>query len=235
MHCATTPPPALLSGPSKFSTTVVKRYLPYYPSRMTATEHSYHKTAQCLEQIFTPTILNAPNITEMTTRAISSLPSTVRFANKLVPQSFHNVKYAAFRKNEMDGLMERDVFAFTSHENAASHCAYGSRFVDHLKHEGTLDDYEKTRFVVQQFNAGHGLFTHVLTDQHALLQILLTLLACFPNMDIITNDASKAYVQSETEIRRNIFVRPPSFLGYPPEFLLRVICPLYGMSEAGAY
>jgi len=48
-------------------------------------------------------------------------------------------------------------------------------------------------------------------------------------------DISQAYIQSNTYLSRDIFIRPPPKLNLQPEIILRVVKPLYGVPEARNY
>lgn len=67
----------------------------------------------------------------------------------MIPQLKDHNKYAASRKKEIDGLINRGVFMPAHISDTSGHRIYGSRFVDYVKHEGTLEAYEKFRFIIQ--------------------------------------------------------------------------------------
>jgi len=48
-------------------------------------------------------------------------------------------------------------------------------------------------------------------------------------------DILQAYVQSNTYLSRDIFIRPPLELNLQLGIILRVVKPLYGVPEAGNY
>ncbi|KAI0996562.1 hypothetical protein K3495_g11622 [Podosphaera aphanis] len=50
---------------------------------------------------------------------------------------------------------------------------------------------------------------------------------------VTLRDVSQAYVQFTTVLKRNIFVRPPKESNLSEDSILRVVRPLYGMSQAG--
>lgn len=157
------------------------------------------------------------------------------FTARQIPQSSDNKKYTASRQKEVDGLMQRGVFTIAKENDAKGLRIYGSRFVDTMKNEGTPEAFEKSRLVVQGFNDKHDFLTHSPTVQRASQRLLLAIAPCDPRMEFIIRDVSQAFVQSETSIKRPIFVRPPSILGYPHGTLFRVNRPLYGIPEAGIH
>jgi len=52
-------------------------------------------------------------------------------------------------------------------------------------------------------------------------------------MSLYLRDISQAYVQSNTHLSRDIFIRPPHELGLGKDSILQVVKPLYGVPEAG--
>jgi hypothetical protein len=46
-------------------------------------------------------------------------------------------------------------------------------------------------------------------------------------------DISQAYVQSRTSLARDFYAKPPPELGLPPNTILKLVRPLYGVPEAG--
>jgi hypothetical protein len=52
---------------------------------------------------------------------------------------------------------------------------------------------------------------------------------------IYLRDISQAYVQSNTQLSRDFFIRPPPEFGLPQGSILKVIKPLYRVPEAGNY
>ena len=109
--------------------------------------------------------------------------------------------------------------------------------MDEIKHLGTEKAFEKSRLVVQAYNdKGKDLIltqspTIQRVSQRILLALTPTMLA--KGMSLYLRDISQAYVQSNTYLSRDIFIRPPIELGLENGSILRVIKPLYGVPEAG--
>lgn len=66
----------------------------------------------------------------------------------MISPSKNHKTHAATRIKEIDGLLNRGVFMHGSLSNAGGHRIYDSRFVDYVRHEGTSEAYEKSRFIV---------------------------------------------------------------------------------------
>lgn len=157
------------------------------------------------------------------------------FKSNSKPQSFEES-----RKKELDGLIERGGLIIVDKSEADGYRIYGSRFVDSIKNKGSQDEYHKSRLVVQAFkDKKHGLLTYSPTVQRASQRILYSFIATSANWDkkwsVSLRDISQAYTQSETEVMRRVYVRPPKEYGLPTGVLLRVDKPLYGLPEAGVH
>ena len=145
-------------------------------------------------------------------------------------------RFREARNREIQGLLDRGTFEVVPTTDADSHRTYGGRFVDEIKNAGTPHAYEKSRFVVQAFNdRNHGLLTHAPTVQRASQRICLAMCVQDPSFRFFCRDVSQAYLQSETSIQQQIYVRPPPELGLDQGHLLRVARPLYGIPEAGVH
>ena len=145
-------------------------------------------------------------------------------------------RFEEARNMEIQGLLARGTFVIVPSADAVGHRVYGGRFVDEVKNAGTLQAYEKSRFVVQAYNdRDHGLLTHAPTVHRASQRLCVALCAQDPSFRLFSRDVSQAYLQSETTIQRPIYVRPPPEIGLPEGRLFRVARPLYGIPEAGMH
>ncbi len=61
---------------------------------------------------------------------------------------WRNVDFTKSRRAELNGLLEKQVFEVVPKEAAQGKRIYGSRFVDKIKHQGTVDAREKSRLMV---------------------------------------------------------------------------------------
>jgi hypothetical protein len=111
------------------------------------------------------------------------------------------------RQGEINGLLKKGVFQVVNIANIPQGARiFNSRFVDEIKHLGTDKAFEKSRLVIQAYNnRGKDL---VLTQSPTIQQA--------KGMSLYLRDISQAYVQSNTYLSRDIFIRP-----------------LYGVPEAG--
>lgn len=147
------------------------------------------------------------------------------------PQSKDNVKNAACRKKEIDGLLNRGVFTPATVNDARGHCLYKSRFVDYVKNEGTPEAFKKSQFVTSAFNDDVEFLMHAPTVMRASQRFLPSTASSDEKLMIKNRYVDQAYAQAKPKLPRKIFIRPAPVLGYPPDFLFQAILPIYGLPE----
>lgn len=139
-----------------------------------------------------------------------------------------NINFTESRKTELAGLLEMNTFEPVPLDCAKGHRIYDHVFVDKKKESGQL----KSRLCVRAFNdREHGLQTFSPTVQRMTTRFLYTV-AKLLNWDMYVRDITQAFIQSSTKLRRPIFLRPPKELNLPPNQVLRVLRPLYGVPES---
>src|SRR5580692_7050629 len=149
--------------------------------------------------------------------------------------------FAESRKKEINGLYEKGAFEFIDASKVPEGARiFGSRFVDEIKHPGTDKAYEKSHLVIQAYNdPGKDLIlTQSPTVQRVSQRLILVLAVTFVDrnkkpLSLYLRDISQAYVQSQTPLARDFFAQPPPELGLPPNTILKLLRPLYGVPEAG--
>lgn len=229
------PPP---SGPKQFRTTVVKRFIPDDKTTVTTNDEPnptpLHPTQ--VQPVGTSQANTMTIESNRETRATKEdLKELVAFAAKMVPQSKDNEKYAASRKKEIDGLLNRGVFIPATVKDAHGHRIYKSRFIDYVKNEGTPEAFEKSRFVASAFNDDVEFLTHAPTVMRASQRLLTSTAASDEDFTIKNRDVDQAYTQAKTKLQRKVFIKPAPVLGYPPNFLFQAILPIYGLPESGLH
>ncbi len=50
-----------------------------------------------------------------------------------------------------------------------------------------------------------------------------------------TEDISQAYLQSPSELLREVYLRPNRQLHVPARYVLKLLCPVYGLADSGDY
>ena len=135
--------------------------------------------------------------------------------------------FAASRKAELDGLLDRVVFVVVPKSEAEGKRIYGGRFVDQIKNSGKPTAYKKSRYVVQAFNdKKHGLMTYAPTVQRASQRLLLAIAAQDEALVVFSRNASQAYTQSKTKLSRYIYVKPPEEMNLSDDVVLHLEHPL---------
>jgi hypothetical protein len=149
--------------------------------------------------------------------------------------------FAESRKKEINGLYEKGAFEFVdASEVPEGTRIFGSRFVDEIKHPGTDKAYEKSRLVIQAYNdPGKDLvLTQSPTVQRVSQRLILALAVTLRDknnktLTLYLQDILQAYVQSRTPLARDFYAKPSPELGLPPNTILKLVRPLYGVPEAG--
>jgi hypothetical protein len=112
--------------------------------------------------------------------------------------------------------------------------------VDEIKHPGTDKAYEKSRLVIQAYNDPRKnlILTQSPTVQRVSQRLILALAVTLKDNNnrtpsLYLRDISQAYIQSRTPLARDFYAKPPPELGLPPNTILKLVLPLYGVPEAG--
>ena len=118
---------------------------------------------------------------------------------------------------------------------------FKSCLVHEIKEKATDKSYKKSRLVVQGYNNTEktALLTQTPTIQHYSQRLLLSILLALrkKEMKIMLRDITQAYTQSKEELNRTVICHLPAKLKkrYTEGTVLRVVKPLYGLTEAGNY
>jgi hypothetical protein len=153
----------------------------------------------------------------------------------------NDVQYEDSRQAEIEGLLEKGVFAVTLRSEVPEGIRiFNSRFVDEIKNEGTDKELRKSRLVVQAYNdqEKYAVLTQSPTIQRISQRIILSIAAMTTETTgLYLRDISQAYVQSTTLLNRDFYVKPPrelaEHLHLRGDSVLKVVKPLYGVPEAG--
>lgn len=110
------------------------------------------------------------------------------------------------------------------------------RFVLSIKDPETDDEIWKARFVAQGYidKEKQYLVHDTVTSRQYSSRILIGL-ASTHGFKLFSTDVTQAYLQSDGELLRDIFIKPPNKFGLEPEQYLNLLKPLYGLSDAGDY
>lgn len=146
------------------------------------------------------------------------------------------------QKQEIEGLISKGVFEpiLYEPEKMKGIRIFNSRLVNEIKGKGTKSPYEKSRLVIQAYNDKdkQEILTQSPTIQRVSQRLILALApSLYPNCKLYVRDISQAYVQSKSNLNRLIIAKPPKDIAhlFPPNTVLRIIKPLYGIPEAGTH
>jgi hypothetical protein len=140
---------------------------------------------------------------------------------------------------EMKGLLAKGVFEIVLREEIPPGSnTLGGRYVLGLKDPGTDKERWKARFVVQ----GHkDLMKHAIVHDTATLsqrgaRMIFAMAAIF-GWKVWTEDVRQAYIQTTGRLVRDVFLTnlhgAEAELNLKPHEALRLLRPLYGLTEAG--
>ena len=152
--------------------------------------------------------------------------------------------FEASDRQEIDGLVTKGVFEFVPY-NPVEHAGvriFNSRLVHEIKGKTTVP-YEKSRLVIQAYNdeGKEMILTQSPTIQRASQRLIMalapSLLKSPQKIRLFLRDITQAYVQSTTPVNRLILANLPKEMRdhYPPDTVMIVQKPLYGLPEAGTH
>ena len=163
--------------------------------------------------------------------------STQKLAESVA--NFNLFSYTAFRQKEISKLLEKGIFKFISHAEIFSDARiFNSRFVDEMKNADTEKTYEKSRLMMQTYNDQiKGL---VLTQSPIIQRISQRLIICFASIfsgKLYLRNVTQTYVQSNTALNRNFYIKPSmklaKLLNAKKNCIFQIMKPLYDVLEAG--
>lgn len=139
------------------------------------------------------------------------------------------------RAKELEGLARRGVYEIVLKDEVPEGAnILGSRFVLSIKNKDTGDEVYKARFVVQ----GHkdrekDFLVHISSNlKQSSIRLVLSLAAIF-GFNIWSQDITQAYIQSSEKLMRHIYIKPSKELRLSKDYLLKLLKPLYGLSDSG--
>lgn len=141
------------------------------------------------------------------------------------------------KKRELDGLIQKDTWEIVMKDEVPDDAnILGARFVLALKYTEKESPVFKARFVVQ----GHrdrekAALLHESTNMRQTSIKVLTAISAVFGFHIWSTDVSQAYLQSGMKLLRDVYIRPTKDFHLPPNVLLKLLRPLYGLPDAGDY
>jgi hypothetical protein len=162
-------------------------------------------------------------------------PETDGYDNSLTHDEGHAEHYYTAAQEIFIGSRAKELaeharlgtFQVVNRSEAAGERKYHGTFVDTMKSTGP-----KSRLVVCATNDKQDGLTGAPTVQRYSTRCALAFVACRPDFTGKCRDVSTAFLQSDSTISRRVYMFPSPEMGLPPESLLRVVRPLYGLPEA---
>lgn len=138
------------------------------------------------------------------------------------------------RRQELDGLIKNGTFIPVDKKDIPEGArVFGSRFIDEIKRAGQ-GQRRKSRLVAQNYSdeAATTIATRAPTVQRSSQRLLLSLAISVDGMTAFSRDITQAYIQSDRNLERDVFIKAPSELNLPIDTVLKVVRPLYGIPES---
>ena len=158
------------------------------------------------------------------------------FTEVIHPKDPRAASFDQAKRDEIEGLIERGTFRLVLRadtERTAN--IIPSRFVLAIKTSDDGTEVYKARFVL----GGHrdkekSSLVHNATNLRASSIRMLVALATAFGFDIWSTDINQAYLQSASELKRDVFIKP-NMLELGTDELIQIVKPLYGLPESEDY
>ena len=137
--------------------------------------------------------------------------------------------FAESRRKELEGLFKRGAISIVDIQKAREHRLYHGRWVETVKSSGEA----RSRMVVCATNDFLDTLTYSPTVRRLSIRLGFSFASCYSNYIVKCRDITQAFLQSDTPLRRSVFLELPHELRKQnPGMILQVLRPLYGLPES---
>ena len=149
-------------------------------------------------------------------------------------------QFIASRQKKVVELLEKDVFKLVNLEDVSDDArVFNSRFVDEIKNSEIDKTFEKSRLMIQIYNDLNKNFvlTQFSTIQRVSQRLIICFVATFQNdfTKLYFCDVTQAYVQSNSKLNRDFFIRSLqkliAMMRISFNCILKVVKSLYDVSK----
>lgn len=144
---------------------------------------------------------------------------------------------------ELKIFLDKGTYKIVSEEDVLPNgTILNSRFLLSIKSPDSLNPIYEARFIIQGHKDPEK--GKVVNEAHTVLRSSVRLIIALSQaygFPLWSRDVSQAFVQSEDNLKRNLYIRVPKgqrvleILGAPPGSLLQALKPLYGLAESPSY
>ena len=149
-------------------------------------------------------------------------------------QLLQSTPFVESRRKEINNLFEKNCFEIVPTANLFREIRiFNSRFVDEIKNINTANAYEKSRLMMQVYNDEKKIemLTQTFTIQRMNQRLILTLTTSMSHLNLFLRNISQIYVQSNTSLAREFFIRSSAELDFENDVILKIIKSLYEIPE----
>jgi len=150
---------------------------------------------------------------------------------------YHSEEFKMAKDIEIEGLLKRKTWKIVDLSDVPKDAnIIGSRFDLSIKHIETENPRYKARFIAQGYNdIEKENLVHTASTLKVISLRTILAIAAVKQWKIWTHDVTQAFLQSESEMTRDVYLRPPKEFNLPNDKLLHLLKSLYGITDAIDY